>query len=59
MLTEVSPTYWMVKVNGKVVASNLPTKMVAESTVLQLPPDQRPLAEIVPVTADGKTVLFG
>jgi hypothetical protein len=59
MLTEVSPTFFMVRVQGRTVASNLPSRQLAEATLFNLPPDQRAIAEIIPVTADGKAVLFG
>lgn len=59
MLTEVSPTLWAVVVNGRTVATNLPSRLLAESTIMNLPPEQRQFAQAVPVTSDGKTVLFG
>lgn len=59
MLTEVSPTSWQVRIQGQVVSGNIQTKQLAEHFILSLPPAQRALAEIVPVTNDGKTVLFG
>jgi hypothetical protein len=59
MLTEISQTFFNVIIQGRVVAINLPSRQLAEATLLQLPPEQRMLAEIVPVTNDGKQVLFG
>lgn len=59
MLTEVAPTTWQVRVQGRVVAANVQSKPLAEHIVMSLPPEQRHLAEIVPTTSDGKTVLFG
>lgn len=59
MLTEVGPTLFAVKVNGRVVATNLPSRAIAEAQVYNLPADQRSLAEIVSVTADGRQMLLG
>lgn len=59
MLTEINQTQYAIRVNGRVVASNLPSRQLAEATLLNLPPEQRALAEIVPMTAEGKQVLFG
>ena len=59
MITEVSPTFFAIRINGKVTMSNIPSRQLAESMVFNLPNEQRVLAEIVPVTSEGKTVLFG
>lgn len=59
MLTEVSTTQFNVVVQGKVVATSIPSKQLADAFIMQLPAGQRALAEAVPVTAEGKTVLFG
>lgn len=59
MLTEVSPVLYNVLVQGRVVIPNLPSRSIAEGQVFNLPPDQRALAEIVPVTADGRQMLLG
>lgn len=59
MLTEVSATQFNVIVQGKVVATSIPSKQLADMFIMNLPADQRALAEAVPVTTDGKTVLFG
>ena len=59
MLTEVAPTKFMVKVNGQVIQADIPSRQLAESVVFQLPADQRHVAEIIAVTSDGKTALFG
>lgn len=59
MITEVAPTLWSVIVNGRTIASNLPSRVLAEAAMMSLPPEQRASAQIVPVTQDGKTVLFG
>ena len=59
MLTEVGTTLWAVRVNGRIVVQNLPSQRLAENAVLNLPADQQQFAEVVPMTPEGKTVLFG
>ena len=59
MLTEISQTMFNVVIQGRTIASNLPSRQLAEAALLNLPPDQRMVAEIVPMTNDGKRVLFG
>jgi hypothetical protein len=59
MLTEVSPVLFAVKINGVIAIPNLPSRFVAENLIASLPADQRVLAEVVPMTSDGKTMLFG
>lgn len=59
MLTEVAPTVWAVVVNGRTVASNLPSRTLAEAAVMNLSPDQRASAQIVPMTQQGQSILLG
>lgn len=59
MLTEVGTTLYAIKVNGQTVATNIPSRSLAEATLFNLPPDQRNIAEIVAITSSGQTVLFG
>ena len=59
MITEATPILYSVRVNGVTVCANVPSRVLAEAAVLNLPVDQRAIAEIVPTTADGKVVLFG
>lgn len=59
MLTEIDSTKFSVVVRGRVVSTNIATRNLAEAVILTLPAEQRAVAEIVPVTADGKQVLFG
>jgi hypothetical protein len=59
MLTEVTPTVWAVRVNGRVVVSGLPSQRLAENAVLNLPADQQKVAEVVPMTQDGRSILLG
>lgn len=59
MLTEIAPTLFCIKVRGVVVVPNIPSRQLAEATLFNLPADQRALAEIVPVTVDGRSLLLG
>jgi hypothetical protein len=59
MLTEINQSLFAVRVNGRTIATNLPSRQLAEATLLTLPQHERALAEIVSITSDGKTVLFG
>lgn len=59
MITEVAPTVWAVVVNGRTIASNLPSRMLAEAAVMNLTPEQRAQAQIVPMTQQGQSILLG
>ena len=59
MLTEVTPTVWAVRVQGQIIASGFSSQRLAESSVMNLPPEQRTLAEVIPVTTDGRSILLG
>lgn len=59
MFTEAIPILFAVKVNGRTVSTNLPSRSIAEAQIFNLPADQRSLAEIVSVTSDGRQVLLG
>lgn len=59
MLTEVAPQRYIIKVNGIQVGKPQPTMHLAELQLMGLPEDQRILAEIVAITADGKSLLLG
>lgn len=59
MLAEVQPTLYSIRVAGRVIASNIPSRQLAEAQLFTLPADQRALAEIVPVTQDGRSILLG
>lgn len=59
MLTEVSTTSYAIKVAGRIVVSNIPSRQIAEATLFSLAPDQRSVAEIVTLTPEGKTLLLG
>lgn len=59
MLTEINQTMFAVYVNGRLIAGSIPSRMLAEATIMNLPPDQRNLAEIRPMASDGRQVLLG
>lgn len=59
MITEVAPVRFVVKVNGVAVCGPQPTRQLAEAVIFSLPAEQRPLAEIVPITTDNKQLLLG
>lgn len=59
MLTETEPSKYQVIINGVPFGSPQPTRHLAESLLNNLTVDQRALAEIRPVTQDGRQVLFG
>lgn len=59
MLTEVSTTSYAIKVNGRIVVSNIPSRQIAEATLFGMAPDQRAVAEIVTLTPEGKSLLLG
>lgn len=55
---EVDTVSYVVKVNGTVIST--PTsRALAEERKNQLPEETRLIAEVVPVTGDGKQILFG
>lgn len=59
MITDNGDTmYWVVRINGQNVTAPVSSQQLAEMERMRLNSDQQPLAEIVPVTADGKQVLF-
>lgn len=59
MLTEINTTLYAIKVNGHVMVANIPSRELAEATLFNMTPEQRALAEIVPVTPDGRSLLLG
>jgi hypothetical protein len=56
---EVNTVEYVLKINGVEVSGKFADKMACEMAKINLPEEQRMLAEVVPVTADGKQVLFG
>ena len=58
MIKETQQTKYVVKVRGVAVSAPQPSQQLAEAVLSALPPDQRLMATIVPVTTDGKEMLF-
>lgn len=56
---EGNVTYYAVKVNGQIVSPKYSTPQQAEAMFEHLNEEHRAIAEVVPVTADGKQILFG
>ena len=50
---------YVVKVNGKEVSPKVASAALAEHYISNLDLSQKPLAEIVQVTTDGKNMLLG
>lgn len=50
--------YYVVRVHGQDVTAPVATQQLAEMKKMELEPEQQALAEVVPVTADGKQILF-
>ncbi len=59
MITEQEPSRFQVVINGVPFGAPQPTRFLAENLLVNLTPEQRLLAEIRPITLDGKQVLFG
>lgn len=56
---DMNVVYYAVKINGVITSAKYSEKMMAEMAKEQLPEDQKALAEVVQVTADGKQLLLG
>jgi hypothetical protein len=56
---DIDVVYYVIKVNGVSVSGNFTEQMAAELAKNNLPEEQKMLAEVVPVTAEGKQVLLG
>lgn len=59
MITEVNVTQFAIKINGVIVHNHIPSRQIAEATFYALSPEQRAIAEIVPITDNGKSLLLG
>lgn len=59
MLVNSEQTYYAVKMNGKIITLPVGDRLAAEQAKLNLPEDQRMIAEVVTVTADGQELLLG
>lgn len=58
-ISEVQQIKYVIKVHGKVVSVPFTTHQLAEAQIPNLAVDVQPFAEIVPITAEGKEILFG
>jgi hypothetical protein len=58
MLNETPTLKYRVVVEGRTLNESF-TQQLAEQFIATLAPEQRTLAEIIPVTGDGKQVLMG
>ena len=56
---DMDVVYYIVKVNGVAVSDKFSERMMAEMAKNNLPNEQRMIAEVVPVTNDGKQLLLG
>lgn len=59
ILTDNEQVKYVIKVNGNIVSPAFADRMVAEMRKSELPPETQMVAEVVPVTEDGRQVLFG
>jgi len=59
MVNEVSETKYAVKVNGEIVSPPYATPGGAEDMIKLLSEAHQSIAEVVPVTPEGKELLFG
>ncbi len=59
LINEQEQVRYVIKINGQTVSVPFASKMLAEQHIGNLPQDQQLLAEIVPVTDNGKQILFG
>jgi hypothetical protein len=56
---DMDVVYFVVQVNGVPVSTRFSERMMAEMAKSNLPEEQKMIAEVVPVTTDGKQVLLG
>lgn len=59
ILTDGEVVRYVVRVNGQERSERFDNAMLAEMAKHNLSPEERAVAEVVPVTADGKQVLLG
>lgn len=59
MLTEVDEVKYVVKIQNQVIAGPFSSLALANAHTLNLPVHQQALAEVAPVTAEGKQLLLG
>ena len=60
LITDASQeTYYAVSVNGAIVSPRYATPALAEDMIKLLSEAHQSIAEVVPVTSDGKQILLG
>ena len=59
LMNDANTIQYIIKINGVPVSAPFGDKMLAEQAKNNLPEEQRILAEVVPITNDGKQVLLG
>jgi len=58
-LNEDTPLRYVIKINGVVVSIPFTSKLLAEGHIQNLPLEQQPIAEVVPVDDQGRELLLG
>lgn len=58
IIKETQQTKYVVKVRGVTMSAPQPSMQLAEAVINTLPPEQQSFATIVPVTGEGKEMLF-
>ena len=59
MINEAGQEKYVIKVNGQIVSIPFPSAQLAEAAIANLAEAHQAIAEVVPVTADGREVLLG
>lgn len=59
ILTDNTVIYYIVRVNGQNMSVPFNSVQLAEMEKAKLPPDMQMIAEVVPVTSEGKELLLG
>lgn len=59
ILNDNTVIYYVVRVNGQNMTIPFNSRQLAEMEITKLAPNLQSLAEVVPVTAEGKELLLG
>lgn len=59
MIADAEQTFYAVMVNGAIVSPRYASPGLAEDMIKLLGEAQQSIAEVVPVTSDGKQILLG
>lgn len=59
ILNDQTAVYYAICVNGVIISQKYDSKMIAETEKTKLPIETQAVAEVVPMTADGKQLLLG